>query len=278
MAVPLMRRHGVAVVEMEGVIGSGIRVPVYSRIFEGLRRSNRFRAVVVDINSPGGTAAGSEVLYHSLRRVAQAKPVVMYVRGTGASGAYLLGCAASRIVTLPSALVGSIGVLYLRPVLEQLLGKLGVGFSVYKGGHLKDMGGFWRSTTSEEDAKFGALIEEVYGIFISTVASARNLEADRVRDLATGEIFTGQRAKELGLVDELGDFDRALELAAELGKTRPRPVWVRPRRPLLGRLLGARVAEVWGHGLVTDLRQVLAGGMYYLAPPYLPTDILGGEV
>ena len=141
MAFRILGRGGIAVVELSGVIGGGMKVPVYSRLLDGLREDKRFRAVVLEIDSPGGTASGSELLYHSVLKIKKEKPVVAYIRGTGASGAYYISCAADRVVALPSALVGSIGVIYLRPVLEQLLQELGISFSVFKGGRLKDMGG-----------------------------------------------------------------------------------------------------------------------------------------
>ena len=231
MPLGLLGRSGIGVIEISGVIGPGLRVPVYSRMFDSLRTDKRIKALIVEIDSPGGTASGSELLYHSLARVNAEKPVVAYIRGTGASGAYYISCAARQIVTLPSALVGSIGVIYLRPVLEQLLQKLGISFSVYKGGRLKDMTGFWRSPTSEEEGMFKEIIDEIYANFVRVVAAGRHMEEDKVREFATGEIFTGQGAKERGLVDELGDFDTALDLAAELGKTRRRPVWLNPNPP-----------------------------------------------
>ena len=269
MAAAFLRRSGVGVIEISGVIGGGLRVPVYSRMLESLRGDRRFKAVVVEIDSPGGTASGSEVLYHGLRRVNDVKPVVAYIRGTGASGAYYISCAATKIVALPSALVGSIGVIYLRPVLQQLLQNLGVDFSVFKGGRLKDMTGFWRPPTPEEEGKFEGLIDEIYGTFIQAVATGRNMGEERVRELATGEIFTGRGATERGLVDELGDFDNALEMAASLGRTRPRPRWVRPQRPFLERFVGRIGGPVVTEGIVSELERVLTGGLYYMAPPYL---------
>ena len=92
-----------------------------------------------------------------------------YVRGIGASGGYYLCCAASQVFALPTALVGSIGVIYLRPVLEQLLGRVGVEFSVFKSGKYKDMTGFWRSPTAEESEKFQELINEIYDNFVGVV-------------------------------------------------------------------------------------------------------------
>lgn len=266
MSVPFMGRSGVGIMEITGLIGGGTRVPTYSRILEGLRRDRRFRAVLVEIDSPGGTAAGSEVLYHGLARVANEKPVVAYIRGTGASGAYYIGCAAHKIVALPSAMVGSIGVIYLRPVLEQLFQKLGVSFSVYKSGLFKDMTGFWRSPTDEEENKFSELIDEIYGNFLRAVASGRRMEEEKVRKYATGEVFTGRGAKERGLVDELGDFDTALDMAAELGRTRRRPMWIRPKRPLLERFVGRIGGPGVTEGMVWELERVLMGGLYYLWP------------
>ena len=266
MAVRFLRRSGIGVVEISGMIGGALRVPVYSRILDAVRSDRRFRSVIVEIDSPGGTASGSELLYRSLARVREEKPVVAYIRGTGASGAYYIACAASKVVALPTSLVGSIGVIYLRPVLEQLLEKLGVSFSVYKGGRLKDMGGFWRAPTLEEEGKLTGLIDEIYENFVGVVARERGMELDRARELATGELFTGRGAQKHGLVDELGDFDNALDLAAELGKTRRRPVWVRPKRGFLERFSGRIGGTAVGGGLVSELERLLAGGLYYVSP------------
>jgi len=263
-------RTGVAVVEVYGIIGARVRAPVYTRLFDAVARSSRLRALLLDIDSPGGSASASEVLYHSLRKVGKTKPVVAYVRGTGASGGYYLCCAASKVVALPTALVGSIGVISVRPVLEQLLGKLGMQVAVFKGGRLKDMGGFWRSPTDEESMKYQELITEIYDNFVAVVAQGRHMEEGKVREVATGEVFTARRGQALGLVDELGDFDRALELAAELGETRPNPLWLRPRRSLADRFMGRASSPAPGmEALAAPLQRLLAGGIYYLEPSHL---------
>jgi len=273
MAFFSRRRSGVAVVEVHGIIGTRIKDSVFSRLFDSIGRSKRYGALLLDIDSPGGTATGSDLLYHSLTRVAETKPVVAYVRGLGASGGYYLCCAASRVVALPTALVGSIGVIHLRPILEQLLGKVGIEFSVFKEGRLKDMSGFWRSPTSEESDKFQSLIAEMYDTFVSVVAQGRSMEQERVRELATGELYTARRAHEFGLIDELGDFHRAMDLAAELGNVRPRPRWVRPHRSLSDRLMARGSARQASLGLLaTEAHRLLTGGIYFLEPSYL----LGG--
>jgi protease-4 len=267
------RRGGVAVVEIHGVIGTRVRESVYARLFDAIGRNKQYKALLLDINSPGGSATGSDLMYHSLQKVAQQKPVVAYVSGIGASGGYYLCCAASKVVALPTALVGSIGVIYLRPILEQLLGKVGIELSVFKGGRLKDMTGFWRSPTDEESEKFQGLISEMYDTFVSVVAQGRSLEDSQVRELATGEIYTARRGHEMGLVDELGDFDLALNLAAELGNVRPKPRWIRPKRSFSERLTGRVGNRAPGLGLLSaETLRLLAGGMYYVEPSMMLGD------
>ena len=284
MPFGLNRRAGVAVVELHGVIGTKIRSSTYSRLFDAIAKSKRYRALLLDIDSPGGSASGSEVLYHSIRKVAESKPVVAYVRGMGASGGYYLCCAASRVMALPTAMVGSIGVIYLRPVLEQLLGKVGVQFSVFKSGSLKDMTGFWRSPTTEEEGKFQELIDEVYENFVTVVAEGRSMDEARVKELATGEVYTARRALGMGLVDEIGGFDQALEAAARLGGARPRPLFLQPKRSFSDRFTGRAAASflssnpgATGLDLMTGpVQRLLSGGIYYLEPTYLMGDYPGG--
>ena len=274
MVLPFRKRAGVAVVDIHGAIGPKIRISTYERLFDSIASSKRYRALLLDIDSPGGSAFGSEVLYYSLLRVAAQKPVVAYVRGIGASGAYYLCCAASKVIALPSALVGSIGVIYLRPIMEQLLGKVGVEFSVFKAGRLKDMSGFWRSPTQEEEGKFQDLLTEIYDNFVAVVASGRSMEDAKVRELATGEIFTAKTGLDLGLVDELGSFHHAVEAAAKLADVpRLRPRWVTPRRPFSERLMGRFGSGPGASALLTDqIQHLLAGGIYYMDPSYLLSD------
>lgn len=274
MALPFKKRAAIAVVDVHGAIGPKIKISAYERLFDSIAVSKRYRALLLDIDSPGGTASGSEVLYYSLRRVAARKPVVAYVRGIGASGAYYMCCAASKVVALPSALVGSIGVIYLRPVMEQLLGKLGVEFSVFKEGRLKDMSGFWRSPTQEEEGKFQDLLTEIYEAFVLVVGRGRSMEYAKVRELATGELFTANHGLDLGLVDELGSFHQAIEAAEKLAEVpRLRPRWVAPKRPFSERLMGRFGSGPGAAALLADQAQhILAGGIYYMDPSYLLSD------
>jgi protease-4 len=146
--------------------------------------------------------------------------------------------AARRIVAQPHAVVGSIGVISAGPRLPRLLDRLGVSVSENRAGRLKGMGVPWREETDEERAKEQAIVDAFYAAFVGRVAKSRRLTEDRVRELATGEIWLGEEAKELGLVDEIGDLERAVELAAEAAGVPARSAPVRLRRPMLERLAG----------------------------------------
>ena len=271
MPLGIGRGSSVAVVELHGVIGSQISTTAYSRIFENVARSKSYRALLLDIDSPGGSASASEALHRSIERVAARKPVYAYIRGLGASGGYYLACAADRVVALPTALVGSIGVIYMRPVLEQLLGRAGIEFTVFKSGKYKDMGGFWRSPTAEESEKFQELIDEIYDNFVGAVSKGRSLPEETVRELATGELMTAEKGAAQGLVDYIGDYTDALHAVAMAGGARPRAKVLQPKRTLSQKLFGGRAsAEATAMaGLAGGLQRMLNGGVYYIDPAYL---------
>lgn len=246
--MPLFPSPKIAVMEMFGVIGAPSRTVEQLRLLQSLRENETIRSVIIDIDSPGGTVAASDYLYRSVRRLAEKKPVVAFIRGTGASGGYMASCAATKIVALPTAIVGSIGVISVRPLVYELLDKVGVRMSVTKSGRLKDMWSAFREPTEEEKEKEQALLDEFYERFIQVVAEGRKLPPDEVRAIATGEVFTAVRGKEMRLVDELGDLDTAIDMAAELGKTPRKIRYVRPKRNLrsllMSRLASALVEEV----------------------------------
>ncbi|MBI2171104.1 MAG: signal peptide peptidase SppA [Chloroflexi bacterium] len=259
----ISRRPVIGVVEMHGMIGAGIRPSAFYQLLDRVERSHRIGVLVLDIDSPGGGAAASEDLYFKVERLVRKKPVVAFVRGTGASGAYMVACAATRIVALPGAIVGSIGVISLRPVLAQLLERLGVGVAVNKSSPLKDMGAFYRAATSEEETKLQTLVDDLYGQFVERVARGRHMSADQARQHATGEVFTGLRGKEIGLVDQVGDFDDALDLAASLGKVVRRTVYLRPPRSYRLRLLG-RFTSWATEGLLEEAEPLLGRRLWYM--------------
>jgi protease-4 len=230
-------RGRVAILRLYGPIGGAGRTAEWIEIARRLRESARVPAVVLDIDSPGGSATGSDDLFLALERLAARKPLVAAIRGTGASGAYLAAVAARRIVANPTAIVGSIGVIAAGPRLPRLLDRVGVTVSEHTAGRLKGMGAPWRDERQEESDKEQALVDAIYESFVGRVAKARGMTIERARELATGEVWLGDQARELGLVDEIGDLERAVELAAELAGVPAKGSPVRIRRPLLGRLL-----------------------------------------
>jgi protease-4 len=227
----------VAIVRLYGPIAGGPRSADWVEIVRHLTTDKRIPAVVLDIDSPGGSAAASDYLYLALARLAKAKPLVAHVRGTGASGAYLAAMAARTIVVAPAAIVGSIGVISAGPRLPQLLDRIGVRVEEHRAGRLKGMGAPWREDTAEERETEQRLVDAFYDVFVDRVAAGRHLEPERVRELATGEVWLGAQSVELGLADQVGDLDDSIELAAKFAGVRPLAMPVRIHRPLMARLV-----------------------------------------
>jgi protease-4 len=264
-AFPLRRRlpaGRVAVVRLYGPITGGGRTAELVETLRRVRESRRVPAVVVDVDSGGGGASASDDLYLAIERLAAAKPVVAAIRGTGASGAYLAVLAAHRIVANPTAIVGSIGVISAGPRVPRLLERVGVTVAERRAGRLKGMGAPWRDETPEEAEKEQDLVDAIYERFVARVAHARRLPESAVRELATGEVWLGDRAAELGLVDEVGDLERAVEIAADMAHVAPRWGGVRLRRPLVGRILD-RFAVSVARSLADEL-ELRAGDRFRL--------------
>ncbi|HEY5112508.1 MAG TPA: signal peptide peptidase SppA [Coriobacteriia bacterium] len=240
--VPRLRRlfppGHVAILRLYGPIADGARTADWIELVRRLRESRRVPAVVLDIDSPGGSATASDGMFLALERLAAKKPLVAAIRGTGASGSYLAAMAARTVVAQPHAIVGSIGVISAGPRLPRLLDRLGISVTENRAGRLKGMGAPWRDETDEERAKEQAIVDAFYAAFVGRVARGRRLTEEKVRELATGEVWLGEEARELGLVDEIGDLERAVELAADAAGVPARSAPVRLRRPLLERLAG----------------------------------------
>ncbi|HXG35334.1 MAG TPA: signal peptide peptidase SppA [Dehalococcoidia bacterium] len=250
------RRNRIAVLEVYGPITSGARVAQQVRIIHALREDQRVKGVVVDVDSPGGSAALSDHLHHAIKSLAGRKPVIAHVRNLGLSGGYLVACAAQKIVALPTAMVGSIGVIISRPIIKDAMQRLGVQMYVSRMGEHKDMMQPWREPTVVEERKLDSLRDEFYQWFIDSVAQSRGLDASKVREMATGELFTAAKGVEMGLVDQLGDMDTALDMMTEIARVPRNVTYARPRRPLLERALSPIGAAV-ANRLVTEIESRL---------------------
>lgn len=174
------------------------------------------KAVVLRINSPGGTVTASDILHHELEAFRQktGKKVIVSIMDLGASGGYYVAVGADKIVAHPTTVTGSIGVIMLTVNVQGLLEKIGVTGTAIKSGPKKDMGSPLRPMTDEERQLFQGIINQMYDQFVSVVAAGRkNLTIDQVRKAADGRVYTAQQALDLGLVDQIGYLDDAIELA-----------------------------------------------------------------
>jgi protease-4 len=245
---------------------------------DGLIRSDRDRvealerleksqaaAVVVHINSPGGTTAGSEQLYDSLIRLKAKKPLVVVVEGLAASGGYITAIAADHIVAQQSSLVGSIGVLFQFPNVAELLKTVGVKVEEVKSSPLKAAPNGFEPTSPEARAALDALVKDSYAWFKGLVKERRGLDDEQLEKVADGRVFTGRQAVDLKLIDQLGDEKTAVAwLVEQKGVKKDLPVRDYKLSPRFGDLTFLRTAvsltlDTLGLGAIA--RQVEQAGM-----------------
>lgn len=212
-------RKQIARIEINGAISGTTR----KRVLEALKsvEERKFPALLLRIDSPGGTVGDSQEIYSALRKLQEKVKIVASFGNISASGGVYIGMGAQHIVTNPGTITGSIGVILRGNNLERLLEKVGVSFKVVKSGPYKDILAFDREITDSEKTILQELIDISYAQFVQTVAEARNLAVETVRSFADGRVFTGQQALELGLVDRLGTEEDARRWAAELAGLDP---------------------------------------------------------
>ncbi|MBN2462421.1 MAG: signal peptide peptidase SppA [Dehalococcoidia bacterium] len=218
--------------------GSAITPKFVRSQLERAKNDMAVKAIVIQVESPGGSAAASQEILEEIEKVE--KPIVVSFGNLAASGGYYISAKADKIVALPATLTGSIGVISEMPNLKGLFEKLGIDMEVFTAGKYKDMYAGIRELTPEEKVIMQEMTDQLYDQFIQVVAEGRNLSEDKVRELATGQLYTGAQAKELGLVDELGGLSTAIDLAASLaGIEKPEVEYYEPETSsLLDALLG----------------------------------------
>lgn len=212
-----------------------------------LRESEAVKSIVVRVNSPGGAVGPSQEIYREVMKTKKVKKVVASMGSVAASGGYYIAAAADRIVANPGTITGSIGVIMGFTNFRQLMDKIGLTPVVIKSGPYKDIGSPTRAMTDEEKALLQDIIDQIHRQFIQAVSKGRNLEKEKVAELADGRIFSGQQAMELGLVDTLGNFEDAVQLAGKLGGITGKVETVSAARShfaLIDYLLGSAVQKI----------------------------------
>lgn len=244
----LGRGHRVALVSITGQIESSDAI--VRQIRHWADRSD-VAAIVIRLDSPGGGVAASQEIFEEIGKARErGKKVVASFGSVAASGAYYIACAVDTVVANPGSLTGSIGVILQFPVFEGLMDKVGIRLETIRSGEFKDVGNPGRSITPREEEMLQAVIDNTYDQFVDVVAEGRGIGRDSVLGFATGAIFTGEQALELGMVDVLGDYQDAIDIAAEMAGLEPDPPTVRTpvrRRggwlDLFGSMLGWRFSE-----------------------------------
>ena len=199
----------------------GINSEKVAKDLRDLRKDKNVKAVVLRVNSPGGSAYGSEQIWREVNLLKAEKPVVVSMGDYAASGGYYISCAANKIVAEPTTLTGSIGIFGMMPDASELLtNKLGLHFDGVKTHKMADMGSMSRPFNAEESALMQQMVNQGYALFTKRCAEGRNIPLEELCKIAEGRVWTGSMAKELKLVDELGGLDTAIQLAAELGKVK----------------------------------------------------------
>ncbi len=223
-AVLFARERGGAVGEMFGLGGHIARVTVSGFISDNRRQqellrkiseSSAAKAVIVRINSPGGSTAGGEALYTELRALSEKKPVVAVFATTATSAAYMAAIAADHIIARANSITGSVGVIVQWAEVSELLKSIGVDFNQIKSGELKAVPNPFEPATEEQREATREVLEDSFQWFISKVEERRDLNPSALNDIRTGRIYTGVQAKALGLVDQLGGEREAKKWLSE---------------------------------------------------------------
>jgi protease-4 len=233
----------VGVLEIKGLISEAR--PTLKQL-ERYQKDKSIKAIVVRVNSPGGAVGPAQEILRELEKVRKEKKVVASLGTVAASGGYYIACGADLIMANPGTATGSIGVILQFTNVEGLTKKLGLDFFNLKAGRYKDVGSPFRQMTREEKKYLQRLVDNIYQQFLRDVAKNRKLPLEKVRVLAEGRIYTGEEAKEAGLVDELGNLPDAIERAGRLAGIKGKVEAVYPEKEgfsLLRFLLGKDTEE-----------------------------------
>lgn len=219
----------VGVIPIEGTIMTSDEILKDLRKFH--KRSS-IKAIVIRINSPGGAVAPAQEIYREIERIKKKKPVVISMETVGASAAYYIASNATRVVCSRGTITGSIGVIMMLPDIHKLAEKIGVGVNIIKAGKFKDIGSGIKPLTDDEKQILETFAVEIHDQFINDVASGRKgkISMEKLREISDGRFFSGEKAQEYGLVDDMGNFFDAVQIAAGLAGIKGDPQLEFPRK------------------------------------------------
>ncbi len=272
----------IALIPIEGVISSRpvqqlfYRTPSMVRtVKDQLKQAasdNDVQAIILEINSPGGGMTASDVLHNEIQKFKKesGKKVIAFMKDVAASGGYYAAVCGDKIMAHPTTITGSIGVIMMMFNMEDLFKKIGLKEQVIKSGKFKDIGSSTRTMTDAEQKLFQDIIDEMYARFVDVVAEGRSMDKERVRTLADGRWYTGKQAVENGLIDSLGYFDDAVDLAMkEAGLTSAKVIRYRRKVGLSELILSVAAAGVGPRALIDTealMRRQTPSFMYMWAP------------
>ena len=246
-------KEKVVVVKVEGVItDSG---PVIEKL-DKLKNNADVKAVVIRIDSPGGSVAPSQEIYEELIKLREKKTIVASFGSVAASGGYYIASAAHKIIANPGSITGSIGVIIEFANVEELIGKIGLKSVVIKSGKYKDILSPTRKLESAELGLIQGVIDSIHSQFIDAVALGRDIEREKIAAIADGRIFSGEQAKEHGLVDELGNLQDAIKRAAEIAGIEGEPKVIYPAKEK------PSILEFLLEGSMNEIQQVISKNIF----------------
>ena len=277
-------KEKVLILDVSGIISSTVNPGLFAResdilskVYYRLEKAaedKRVKAVILRLDTPGGEATASDILYNEILKFKQKNkiPVVGLMMGVAASGGYYIASACDYVIAHPSTVTGSIGVISIFPNLEELFLKIGIKMNVIKSGEMKDSGSAFRDMTEEEKKIFQAVIDEFYQRFLEVVHLRRkdNLSLEEIRKLADGRIYTARQALELKLIDEVGYFDSALQKSLSLASLKDANVIAYTYYPTRKTNIYATNLEnpsLFESTKIENLLPYLKSGFYYLWLP-----------
>jgi len=277
-------KEKILILDVSGIISSTVNPGLFAResdilskVYYRLEKAaedKRVKAVILRLDTPGGEATASDILYNEILKFKQENkiPVVGLMMGVAASGGYYIASACDHVIAHPSTVTGSIGVISVFPNLEELFSKIGIKMNVIKSGEMKDSGSAFKDMTEEEKKIFQAVIDEFYQRFLEVVHHRRqdDLSLEEIKKLADGRIYTAGQALKLKLIDEVGYFDSALQKSLSLASLKEANVISYTYYP-------SRKTNIYASNLenpsffertkIEDLLPYLKSGFYYLWLP-----------